>query len=94
MAAAGPAPNGAGAPLAQISMTGAVLIPLLIGAGGLGVLYTLFRREGAESLPPLRIDAANALNAYLSWLLIQTPIKLLAYKYHGHKVSQAILLVA
>lgn len=91
--AAGPAPNGAGAPLANISMSSAVLLPLGVGVGGLAILYHLFRREGGQ-LPPLRVDAANAINAYLSWLLIQTPIKLMAYKYHGHKVAQAILLVA
>lgn len=91
--ATGSAPNGASAPLANISMTSAVLIPLGIGVGGLAVLYTLFRREGA-GLPPLRVDAANAINTYLSWLVIQTPFKLLAYKYHGHKVAQAYLLVA
>ena len=91
--AAGSLPNGAGAPLANIDMRGAILIPLSIGVAGLGTLYYLFRREGA-GLPPLRVDAANAINAYLSWLLIQTPIKLLAYKYHGHRVTQAILLVA
>jgi hypothetical protein len=86
-------PNGASLPGATISMTGAVLIPLGIGVGGLAVLYHLFRREGG-ALPPLRVDAANAINVYLSWLLIQTPIKLMAYKYHGHKVAQAVLLVS
>lgn len=87
------APNGASAPGAAMPMSSAVLIPLGIGVAGLAVLYTLFRREGKQ-LPPLRVDAANAINAYLSWLVIQTPLKLLAYKYHGHKVAQAYLLVA
>lgn len=87
------APNGAGLPAANISMTSAVLIPLGVGVGGLAVLYSLFRRQ-AESLPPLRVDAAQAINVYLSWLVIQTPIKLLAYKYHAHKVAQAVLLVS
>lgn len=83
---------GAGAPLANISMTQAVIIPLATAGVGLGVLYYLFRRGGVK-MPPLRIDAANALNVYFSWLLIDAPLTLLAYKYHGHKVAQAYLLI-
>jgi hypothetical protein len=86
-------PNGQGLPGANMPMTTAVLIPLAVGGVGLAVLYNLFRREGGK-LPPLRVDAANALNVWFSWLVIQTPLKLLAYKYHGHKVAQALLLVA
>lgn len=87
-----PMPNGGSAPLAQVSMTTAVFVPLLTAAGGLAALYYLFRREGG--LPPLRVDAANALNVYFSWMLINVPLKVIAYKYHGHKVAQAYLLVA
>ena len=86
------APNGSGAPGANMPMGAAVLVPLAGGAIGLAVLYNLFRREGG--LPPLRIDAANAMNVYFSWLVINVPLKLLAYKYHGHKLSQAFLLTA
>ena len=83
---------GALAPLGQISMTQAVLIPLGTAAVGLGALYWLFRRGGVK-LPPLRIDAANVLNVYFSWLIMDVPVTLLAYKNHGHKVAQAFLLV-
>jgi hypothetical protein len=83
---------GALGPLGQISMTQAVLIPLGTAAVGLGALYWLFRKGGVK-LPPLRIDAANVLNVYFSWLILDVPITMLAYKYHGHKVSQAFLLV-
>jgi len=87
-------PSGSGGPGANMPMTSAVLIPLGMAAAGLGGLYWLFRREGGAGLPPLRVDAANAVNVYLSWMLLNVPLKLLAYKYHGHKVSQAFLLVA
>lgn len=83
---------GAQGPLGQISMTQATLIPLLTGVVGLAGLYWLFRKGGVK-LPPLRIDAANALNVYFSWLVIDVPITMLAYKYHGHKVAQAFLLI-
>jgi hypothetical protein len=91
-AAPGAAPNGGSAPLAQVSMSTAVFVPLGTAALGLAGLYYLFRRQGG--LPPLRVDAANALNVYFSWMLINVPLKVLAYKYHGHKVAQAYLLVA
>ena len=83
---------GATAPLANVSMTQAVIIPLATAGVGLGVLYYLFRRGGVK-MPPLRVDAANALNVYFSWLLIDVPVTMLAYKYHGHNVAQAYLLV-
>ena len=86
-------PNGAGAPGANISMTYAVVVPLATAGIGLAVLWKLFRREGV-SLPPLRVDAANVVNVYLSWMILNVPIKLLAYQYHGHKLAQAYLLVA
>jgi hypothetical protein len=86
-------PNGAGAPGANISMTYAVVVPLAVAGAGLAVLWKLFRREGV-GLPPLRIDAANVVNIYLSWMVLNVPLKLLAYQYHGHKLAQAYLLVA
>lgn len=92
-AASAPGAPGSGGPGSNISMTSAVLIPMGTAAVGLAVLWKLFKREGA-GLPPLRVDPASAAAAYFSWLLIQTPVKLLAYKYHGHKLAQAILLVA
>ena len=84
---------GATGPGANVSMTSAVLTTLGVAAGGLVVLGVLFRNKGVK-LAPLRVDAANALNVYFSWLLINGTLKLVAYKYHGHRVAQMYLLVA
>ena len=84
---------GAAGPGGNMSITTAVLTTVGVAAGGLIVLGLVFRK-GQKVLPPLRIDAANAVNVYFSWLLIDGTLKLLAYKYHGHKVAQAYLLIA
>jgi hypothetical protein len=84
---------GATGPGAQIGSTAAVITVLGTAAVGLLGLGFLFRRAGAK-LPPLRVDAANALNVYFSWLLIDGTLKLIAYKYHGHSIAQQFLLVA
>jgi hypothetical protein len=89
-ATAGPGSTGPGA---QMSMTSAVLLTIGVAAGGLVGLGLIFRK-GQKVLPPLRIDAANAINIYFSWLLIDGTLKLVAYRYHGHKLSQAYLLIA
>lgn len=84
---------GSGGPGAQISSTQAVITVLGVAAAGLLALGYIFRRGGRE-LAPIRVDAANALNVYFSWLLIDGTLKILAYKYHGHKLAQMYLLVA
>lgn len=84
---------GATGPGASISMTSAVGLTLGTAAVGLVGLGFIFRRGGAK-LPPLRVDAANALNVYFSWLLMDATLKLVAYHYHGHKLAQAYLLIA
>ena len=84
---------GATGPGAQMSMTNAVVTTIGVAAAGLIGLGLIFRK-GQKVLPPLRIDAANALNIYFSWLLIDGTLKLVAYRYHGHKVAQAYLLIA
>ena len=64
-------------------------------AAGFGlVALGLIFRKGQKVIPPLRVDAANALNVYFSWLLVDGTLKLVAYKFHGHKVAQAYLLIA
>lgn len=84
---------GATGPGAGMPTTGAVVMVVGTAAVGLLVLGGVFRKGGAR-LPPLRVDAANALNVYFSWLLIDGTLKLLAYKYHGHKLAQTYLLIA
>jgi hypothetical protein len=89
-ATAGPGSTGPGA---TMSMTTAVATTIGVAAVSLIGLGLIFRK-GQKVLPPLRIDAANALNIYFSWLLIDGTLKLVAYKYHGHTVAQAYLLIA
>lgn len=84
---------GAQGPGSNLNVTHAVVVTLGSAALGLVALGWLFRR-GGKSLPPLRVDAANALNVYFSWLLVDGTLKLLAYRYHGHKLAQAYLLIA
>lgn len=83
---------GATGPGGDMSVGRSALLVVGVGAAGLLGLGILFRR-GGKSLPPLRIDAANAMNIYFSWLLVDATLTTLAYKYHGHPVSQAFLLV-
>jgi hypothetical protein len=92
-ASASAAPGATG-PGANISMTKAVFTTLGVAAGGLVALGILFRKKGGGGLPPLRVDAANAVNVYFSWLLINGTLKLIAYKYHGHNLAQEYLLIA
>jgi hypothetical protein len=92
-AATATAAPGATAPGGTMSMTNAVITTIGVAAGGLIVLGLIFRK-GQKVLPPLRVDAANAINIYFSWLLIDGTLKLVAYRFHGHKVAQAYLLIA
>lgn len=84
---------GSSGPGANMGMGSAVALTLGAAAAGLLGLGLVFRRKG-EGLPALRVDAANALNVYFSWLLIDGTLKVIAYHFHGHKLSQAYLLIA
>jgi hypothetical protein len=84
---------GANGPLGQTSVpvaVGTVLGVAAVGLLGLGILF----RRGGQKMPPVRIDAVNALNVYFSWLLIDGTLKLVAYHFHGHKLAQQYLLIA
>lgn len=84
---------GANGPLGQMSVpaaVGTVLGVAAVGLVGLGILF----RKGGQKLPPVRIDAVNALNVYFSWLLIDGTLKLVAYHFHGHRLAQQYLLIA
>jgi hypothetical protein len=82
---------GASGPGGQMSILSGVIVTLGTGLVGLVVLRKVF---GGKDLPPVRIDAVNAFNIYWSWLVIDGTLKLVAYKYHGHKLAQAYLLIA
>jgi hypothetical protein len=84
---------GAMGPGGQMGSTAAVITVLGTAAAGLLALGWVFRKGGVK-LPPVRVDAVNALNIYFSWLLIDGTLKLVAYHWHGHKLAQQFLLVA
>lgn len=44
-------------------------------------------------LPPLRVDAIDAVVTTLEVMVVLGTIKVIAYKYHGHPVAQAILVL-
>jgi len=84
---------GATAPGAQMNMGAAVGLTIVGAAAGLVALGWAFR-AGGKALLPLRVDAINALNIWFSWLVIDGTVKVLCYRYNGHKWAQAYLLVA
>lgn len=92
-APAGPGAPGSNLPGANIPTTAAILIPLGLGFAALFAVYKVAGATG-EKLPPIRVDAANMLSIYASWYVVQIPLKLAAYKFHGHSISQAFLLTA
>lgn len=87
-AGAAPGANGPGGQMGMASAIGWVIVGSAAVYVGLGVVF----RKG-QKLPPLRIDAAAALANATSVAVIFGTAKLLATKYHGHKISQAVLLV-
>lgn len=83
---------GAAGPGGNMPMATAVIMTIVVPVLGLAALRMIFGSK--DKLPPLRVDATNAVNIYFSWLVIQGSLKLVAYRYHGHKLAQAFLLVA
>lgn len=84
---------GAGGPGGQMGITSAVVWTIGGAAAALVALGYVFRK-GGQKLPPVRIDAVNAMNIYFSWLVVNGTVKVIAYRFHGHKLAQAYLLVA
>jgi hypothetical protein len=44
-------------------------------------------------LPPLRVDAIDAVKTTLEVMVVLGVIKVLAYRWHGNPISQAILIL-
>ena len=86
-----PAAPGAMAPGGQMSAASAVAW-LIVGAAGISLGTGYLARKGVR--PEIgRFDAIDAVwNAATVAVLFGT-FKLLAYRYHGHRISQAVLLV-
>ena len=89
--AAPPGPPGGGVAGANMSMTSAVLW-LVGGLAGIGVGTAYLARKGIR--PEIgRFDALDAVWNAASVGVIFGTFKLLAYRYHGHELSQAVLLL-
>jgi hypothetical protein len=84
---------GAQGPGGQMGITPAVIWTIGGAAAALVAIGYVFRK-GEKALPPIRVDAINMLNVYFSWLVVNGTVKILCYRYHGHKLAQAYLLVA
>lgn len=46
-----------------------------------------------KGLPPLRVDAIDAIKTTAEVMVVLGVIKVLAYRWHGNPISQAILLL-
>jgi hypothetical protein len=44
-------------------------------------------------LPPIRIDAIDAIVTALEVIVVIGTLKVVAYRYHGHPVAQAFLVL-
>lgn len=44
-------------------------------------------------LPPIRIDAVSAVVTALEVIVVMGTIKVLAYRFHGHPLAQAYLVL-
>lgn len=47
----------------------------------------------APKLPPVRVDAVDAVVTFLEVLVLFGTAKVLAYKYHGNPFAQAFLVL-
>jgi hypothetical protein len=46
-----------------------------------------------RQLPPIRIDAISAIVTALEVIVVMGTIKVIAYRYHGHPLAQAYLVL-
>lgn len=83
------APAGASAPLSTFGVLKSALVFLGVSIGGLVALRLAFG-EGAQ-LPKMRVDATEVAKVWAAYQTINIPLKIIAFHYHGHSFSQAIL---
>jgi hypothetical protein len=86
-----PMAPGAAGPGGQMNMAHAV-VWLIVGAAGISVATGYLARKGIR--PELgRFDAIDAVWNAATVAVVFGTFKILAYRFHGHKLSQAVLLV-
>ena len=82
---------GASGPAAQMGAASAILW-LVAGFGVVSVGTAYLARKGVR--PEIgRFDALDAVWNASSVAVLFATFKLLAYRYHGHRISQAVLLL-
>lgn len=79
---------GASAPAAQMSVAKSAVLFLGVSIAGLVAFRYAF---GEKGLPPMRVDATEVAKVYLAYQAFNIPLKLIAFHYHGHSWSQAVL---
>lgn len=79
---------GAGMPVAK-----SALVFLGVSVAGVVGLRLLFGQKGS-SLPPMRVDASEVAKVFFAYQTLNIPLRILAYKYHGHSWAQTYLLLA
>lgn len=83
---------GATGPASTIGVDKAAITLVILAVGGLVGMRLVFGKKG--SLPPMRVDASEALKIWLAYQTINVPLKVICYKYYGHQAAQAYLLLA
>lgn len=79
---------GASAPLASMSVAKSAVVFLGVSVAGLVALRLAF---GERELPGIRVDALEVTKIYLAYQAFNVPLKLIAFRYHGHAWSQTVL---
>ncbi len=84
------APGGTG-PGAGMSMASAIAW-LMVGSAAVGIGTAVFARKGVK--PQIgTLDVFSTVYNASTVAVVFATAKLLAYRYHGHRISQAVLLV-
>lgn len=79
---------GSAAPLSTLGVAKSALVFLGASVAGLVVLRIAF---GGRELPAIRVDALEVAKVWAAYQTFNIPLKLVAFHYHGHAFSQAIL---
>lgn len=83
---------GAQGPGAQVGVDKAALLILGTSIVGLVALRVIFGK--GPGLPGMRVDATEVIKVWLAYETVNIPLKLLAYHWYGHQVSQAYIILS
>jgi hypothetical protein len=83
------AASGANLPLASMSVAKAAV--LFLGASAVTLVAMRMAFGNGKEIPVIRVDALEVVKIYVGYQVINIPVKLLAFHFHGHSLSQAVL---